>query len=283
VFEIILDGQQKVLVSQPEVESETGYAQGVDTFYFSFVGPETPQGYIRYPLGLATCRESLVTMIESAVRKPAENRNIPIDRGRFLLRLRKDKKENIEKAMRVLHLLENTHGFPRTLCFRINTELNVESLAVEKIESFQKRLEFFYLVTSRKWIKSSYMVSLLFLILRTFYTGGCHVEEKHLKSIETFRERMESFRPRSCLMSYTFMVDTYRYWETILRNYNELFGKFSMEHNWNCEFNEMTKLENTMRYEGVLRLCAGTSLAKKVQKRWNKIKQQENERKKALS
>ena len=279
--DVILDNNYKFPLNAGTIDNENRYAQSVDTFYFSLASVPTEAGVITAPPGLATCRESLITMVENEVLKKAESKNLPTDKGRFIVRLHRTRIKNIEKALKILHLYENVFGFPRTLCYRIEAVKGPDAAGVteDKMKPFQDRVEYFYILTSRKWIKSSYMVSLLFLILRNVYQTGESIPEEALESLDTFKAALNT-PAGSKLFRSLHMSETYRYWETILRNYHELFGKFAIEHNWSHTFNEMRD-DGTMRYEGVYRLCSGNTQSAKIRKRWDKIKKSESERKKA--
>jgi hypothetical protein len=281
VSDVILDNNYKFPVNAGIIESENRYAQSVDTFYFSLASVPTEDGIITAPIGLATCRESLITMVENEVLKKPDGKGLPLDKGRFVVRLHRDRIKNTEKAFKVLHLYENAFGFPRTLCYHVEAVKAPDAVAVadDKMKPFRERVEYFYILTSRKWIKSSYMVSLLFLILRNAYQSGADISEKALESLDTFKEMLKTPAGYKFMKS-LHMSETYRYWETILRNYHELFGKFAIEHNWNHVFNEMRD-DGTMRYEGVYRLCSGNTQSAKIRKRWDKIKKSESERKPA--
>jgi hypothetical protein len=220
-------------------------------------------------------------MVENEVLKKIDAKNLPVDKGRFILKLHRTRTKNTERALKVLHLYENAFGFPRTICQRLNVVKGSDASEVHEIKMlpYKERVEYLHMLTSRKWIKSSYMVSLLFLILRNVYQSGGDIPEKAFESLDTFKSALKEPHGQKLTRS-LHMSETYRYWETILRNYHELFGKFSIEHNWSSFFNEV-KDDNTMRYEGVFRLCTDRSLSAKIRKRWEKIKKLESERKKA--
>jgi hypothetical protein len=283
VFKTILEGTQAVVLSANQIEADSKYTQSPEAFSFSVCQPENSEGRIINPNPFATCRESLQTMLENEIMGVNTAHKIPMDKGRFLLKLRSEKEDCLAKAIQLVHLYEQEYDFPQTLCFKTQyyTPEDVVRVTKEKgltTKIYDTKLRFYYLIATRKWIKSSYMASLYFLILRAVYQCGGTIDDAAFESLDAWRKYVNSARAANFL-AHSYVKDTYKYWELVLKNYHELFGKFRIDNNWSYNFNEMRD-EKTMRYEGVYRLIGSTQSAR-MRKRWERIKNKKGEERKA--
>jgi len=252
---MILDGTQVIVLSTQNVEYESKYKQGMDSFTFTTCPGEKPDGTIEPDCWFYTCRENMITNVEKEVLKLNGNHNYTVDKSRFLIKIRVENEKKLAKSIKVINLFESTYGFPLSRCYRTILKNGAGDAYDTTVKEIDKLVHIYYLVGSRKWVKSSYMLSLYFLLLRYIFhlSSNSVFTDKHIESMEAFEEFIKGGSGVN-VNDWMYIKVSYPYWRKIFEHYRDLFGRFSIEHNWQAGFNKMSS-EGTMRYEGIYRLC----------------------------
>jgi hypothetical protein len=161
--------------------------------------------------------------------------------------------EKIECAVDILHCAEKFVGWPLTRIY--------------EVESPAENIIGRYLVSSRRWIKAPYMVSLYLMLAKIpfeYYPLDkfSNIEEL-IKVIKTLPGGGIGFYARES-------VDD---WKTLLLSYEKLFKKKKIDHYWSEEF-----LGGGKHYEGVHSLITGDCYSAGLSERyWKEKKRLEGE------
>jgi hypothetical protein len=263
---MILDGTQKIVLAHSQIEYEAKYKQSENALQFTLVDGEREDGVIPVLTYFFVCRENMVTLVENEILKRKDARNFDMGKSRFLVKIRRAQEDRLSRAIHLVNCYESAYGFPLTRCYR-TVLVNKTGINENLFESVQNHISIYYIVGSRKWIKSSYLVSMYFLILRCAFQLA--LKDEDVESIEAF-EKFINNGGIKVSSDRTYLASSFKYWRKILENYQNLFGKFSIEHNWDAKFNEMAD-SGTMRYEGIQKLCdRGSCRAPRVLKLFNK-------------
>lgn len=252
---MILEGTQVIMLSNQNVDYESKYKQGMDSFNFTTCPGEKADGAIEPDCWFYTCRENMITNLEKEILKLAGHHNYAVDKARFLIKIRAEREDRLSRAIKVINLFESTYGFPLSRCYRTILRNGAGPNFENAVKEINNTVRIYYLVGSRKWVKSSYMLSLYFLLLRYVFhlSSNSAFKDKHIESMEAFEDFIKSGSGAN-VNDWMYIKVSHPYWKKIFENYQLLFGRFSIEHNWQASFNQMSN-ENTMRYEGIYRLC----------------------------
>jgi hypothetical protein len=197
--------------------------------------------------GFHTCRESLIGQVSDNLD------SLKTDKTHVLLRWDSgagDEKKQaanalrnqkwIEKSIKLLHIYEKIAGWPLTKPYKIKTE-NGDSTKL------------YYFLSSRRWIKAPYLLSLYLLLIRL-----CKLD--HIDGFKThndFTKIIEKISIRDhpqITPDERHVIDTFRYWETLITHYADLFRKRKIEYYWSTDRLER---DNSVSYEGITNLSKG--------------------------
>jgi hypothetical protein len=123
---------------------------------------------------------------------------------------------------------------------------------------------------SRRWMKSTYLLSMYLLIIRSAYsmmkdTVNCDRMIRETKTVEGYLSLLTEFE-RVVVPSY-YIDSSKQYWQLILKSYPELWERRKMEHYWNKE-----QMGNAFpSHEGLHKLVCGNAADYEVNKKFEKI------------
>ncbi|TET59659.1 MAG: hypothetical protein E3J47_08225 [Candidatus Stahlbacteria bacterium] len=221
----------------------------------------TPSNYSSFSFGLATfsspennvveakkgfhsCREGLLSSISSDLD------TINTDKAHMLLKwdasagdqsvVTANKLLNqkwIEKGVNLLHFYEKMAGWPLTKIYEVKT--GKDSIKV------------YYFLSSRRWIKAPYLISLYILLIRIGKLD-------HFENFKTYDDLVKITNKISASSlkpgDERYIADTFKYWKTIVKNYAELFRKRKIEYYWSTE---RLTTDSYVGYEGIAYLSKG--------------------------
>jgi len=145
----------------------------------------------------------------------------------------------VNRAVNVLHCLEKLGGWALTRVYKLETP--DDTMAV------------YYFLSSRRWIKSSYLAYMYVLLVRM-----CH--DKWWGKHKSFKDLKEAYyaRAKGAQFSYDhgFIRQSFPYWEAIIRGYPQLFEKKKINHYW--DYNRINSHTNN-KGEGIDKLSRNNS------------------------
>lgn len=215
--------------------------------------------------GYRTCRESFIECINKMI---LNQKDYLTDKLRFGVVLNDKSIPRLGNGIKVLALYEEFAGFLPTEVYMMNIPKETPLYSVAGKNTF-------YIVASRRWYKSSYLLSLYLLLFRIAVKSE-GFEDKDFASVETFEKKVRNLaqrRDNEMLSDYETCNNTIRNWQKILRNYKELFGKKTIVKNWTPSEWGITRSlgESLFRYEGISRLSASTSQNETLKAKFAKL------------
>jgi len=198
--------------------------------------------------GFHSCREGLISKTSSHLD------TINTDKAHMLLKwdagssdaleqkiMTKNNLNNqkwIEKGVNLLHFYERMAGWPLTKIYKVKT-------------NFDDSVKLYYFLSSRRWIKAPYLMSLYILLIRIG-------KFDYFEDFKTYDDLIKIVGKinRSNSPDERYIVDTFKYWKTIVKNYPELFRKRKIEYYWSTE---RLNTDGYVGYEGIAYLSSGSS------------------------
>lgn len=246
-------------------------SQSSDYFGFSFgAGKELKGDAIDLVGTFHTCREALMGEMRRDINN--ENDRLPTDKMRILVRFSESRAQGkadrilidgwVERATSVLQAFDKLAGWPLT--------------RVHKVKTSARSIDIYYFHSSRRWMKSSYLVSLYLLLIRVcrddritgfkdFYSLVAVIDkiDRSTKKLVTDSGYISSSKP---------------YWEAIMKGYSRLFRKRKMVYYWD---KERLGSGNNGGSEGIQNLVTGATSYTEVRKELNEIKKEIDSKKKS--
>lgn len=214
--------------------------------------------------GFHTCREGLLSKISDSLN------HLNTDKAHMLLKweagstkaletkdLTKNDLDNqkwIETSLRLLHLYEKMAGWPLTKMYRVKTDNGDNT-------------KLYYCISSRRWIKAPYLISLYILLVRIGrfkYLHGFKTEE----NLADIIGKLNNGKLGSNSSDEIYMRDTFQYWRTIVTKYADLFRKKKIEYYWSKE--RLTE-DAYIGYEGIAYLSSGSTHNKTLHSKFMKL------------
>lgn len=239
-------------------------------FNFAFALGHAPddKGKVEAALGFHTCREGLVGNMRDSIMGNSSTA-IKTDKMRMLFRwtLGKNRthdeaehREWLNRGLSVLHAYERFAGWPLT---------KVYSLDCGKKFDYVKT---YYFLSSRRWIKASYLVSLYILMVRlgrnsdlSGFKGAAGFEKlaNGLMNKYTAANGGWNKLPASFNSDVGWLRLTLPYWGVVLKGYPEMFRKMKVTHYWSHDrINDSGGAS-----EGIAYLCDGSTNYKTARKK----------------
>lgn len=241
-----------------------------DYFGFCFANAQEPKdGKIRMMQGTNTCREGLMANMRSRIVK--ESKELPTDKLRIMCKwtaseknLKADLKTInawVNRSVMVLQAFDRLAGWPLTRVYQIEA-------------GDREWLKLYYYHSSRRWMKSSYLVSLYLLLIRmckdTRITG--------FKDFNGLVAKLNKILKNDKLITDTSYVNgSMPYWEAIMKGYPRLFRQRKIQYYWDPD-----RLSNNSSggSEGIHLLTNGSTYYKEIRAELLKIKKELNDKKK---
>jgi hypothetical protein len=195
--------------------------------------------------------------------------------------------KRIEKAISIYNLFEKSAGWPLTRMHdveTINTDNIVNAWSPGTKGRFYNKVwdkgSTHYVVGSKRWMKSPYMVSLYLLILKASYMDVMGDHSSIEKLIPSTLKRIERLRKYSSLeqrkrlpyrgwdniASYT--SASIKYWPIVISGYHRLFGKGPAKDYWLAG---NFKPRRPIGCEGIHQLCIGQAALRGLAERFEKL------------
>jgi hypothetical protein len=162
----------------------------------------------------------------------------------------------IENSVRLLHLYERIAGWPLTKTYKVKTD--------------KDNIKLYYFLSSRRWIKAPYLMSLYILLIRIG-------KLEYLDDFKTYDDLTEIVNKLSagkqaqqagCDNDERYITNTFPYWKTIAENYGELFRKKKIEYYWS---KERLTTDSYVGYEGIDYLSSGNTHNSTLYKRFMEL------------
>lgn len=211
--------------------------------------------------GFHTCREGLLSKISS------DTDNINTDKAYMLLKweagsknaleaedITKNNLSNqkwIETSLKLLHLYEKIAGWPLTKMYRVKTDNGDNT-------------KLYYCISSRRWIKAPYLMSLYVLLVRI----GRFDYLYNFKTEENLAEIVSKLSIGNNSTDERYIKETFQYWRTIVTKYGDLFRKKKIEYYWSKE--RLTE-DAYVGYEGISYLSSGSTYNKTLYDKFIKL------------
>lgn len=210
-----------------------------------------------------SCRESLCCRMFDAIDR-LTSRTMSMDKLRLVVKIgsnssypstQEEHQKMMDKwaksALHILHIIEKEHKWTLTKAYPI------------KPYSFGDKV--YMIVASKKWMRSPHLVSLFTLIFRisgdeSFQTPSF----MRLKSYKSVMQHIKKFSARGG-GDKSRVNAILKYWDPLLRNYNEMFKGYSMKET----FDRHNYTSHTQ--EGINRLCDNRCTNYKLQERFDKV------------
>lgn len=249
-------------ISNDSQESALRYG-GSASFSFSLV-VET-EGELQAIDGFTSCRESLI----EKMNKRISSEKIPTDKVRILFILGKEGWPRLSNTRRILNLYDDFAGFSKTDIYKCK----LKSTYDRKGEAEQ----FYHLIIgSRRWIKSSYMLSLFMQMLRVGVKSSCF-EDEDFESLQAFEKKINSIISKASsntLSDFSYLKYDFKHWRKFLKGYSVLFGKHTIKKNWSIGHWKINSSQiDTFRYEGIHCLLGRDSYNHKLKEAFSKLKE----------
>jgi hypothetical protein len=223
---------------------------------------EPKNGEIRLVQGYHSCREGLVSSMRGRINEGADNQ--PTDKMRMIFRWtagrgasKKDLQDIeswVHRSIAILRALDKLAGWPLTRVYKIE-------------HGKGDWLQPHYFLSSRRWMKSSYLVSLYCLLVRMGkderidgfkdFKGLCKVVDKALASGKNLKN------------DHTYVKTCRPYWEAIMRGYSRMFEQYKLPYYW-----DSSKVGGRAGVEGINYLVTGDTAYTEMYRELKKIRKE---------
>lgn len=132
----------------------------------------------------------------------------------------------------------------------------------------------YYFLSSRRWMKSSYLTSLYVLLVRM-------CGDKKFEGVKNFKGLMEIINKNTASgFSHDngYIKSTSPYWEATLKGYSEIFEKKKIDYYW--DGNRIGSTSNNDGHEGIQRFCDGSTSYTEAYQAMMKVKKNLDAKKK---
>ena len=214
-----------------KMDSPSKLGGSSDYFGFAFGCAEEPMnGKIDLVHGTHTCREGLFSQMRSRIVR--DDKSQPTDKTRmmYIWRLGTSGQRSsngamvdgwIDRAITITQTIDKMAGWPLTRAYQIETG----STGVRA----------YYFHSSRRWMKSSYLISLYVMLARMAkddrITG--YKDFEGLKAIlEKIIKEGDRNSDKALKSDNSYVRDSLPYWEALMKGYPRLFRKRKMPYYW---------------------------------------------------
>lgn len=238
--------------------------------YFSFsfgMAPTPGKEKVVTVTNFHSCREGLISDIRTLIT--GQGNRMSTDKMRMIFKWNLSEKnithdtaehrEWLNRGLNILHAYERLAGWPLTKVFEMNTGRNF--------------IKAYYFLSSRRWIKASYLVSLYVLMVRlgknsalTGFKNSAEFEKLANGLINKYSTASGGWKqtPAGFSGDTGWLKSTLPYWGTILKGYPEMFRKMKITHYWSED-----RLSENYGHaaEGIAYLCKGDTSYKSARKK----------------
>jgi len=250
-----------------------GTTPGYGGFTFG-CAQEPKDGKIKLVNSYHSCREGLVSGLRDRIIKEAVLQ--PTDKMHMIFRwaagidgrTKKVKPGEIEKveswiqrSVAALHAFDSLAGWPLTRVYKIET-------------NYDEWLRACYFLSSRRWLKASYMVSLYVLVVRM-------CKDERITGFKNFDGLVKVIKEATTgghklVYDHSYVRDSMPYWEAMMKGYSKMFRKRKMPYYWDKD--RINGHEGSG--EGIQYLVSGDTAYSEVRSQLLKIKRELDTKKK---
>jgi hypothetical protein len=246
-----------------KLEPENVLGSGTDYHGFSFgCATEPKDGKIGLISGYHSCREGLMTRMRSRITGASTQ---PNDKMRMIFRFCagndnkaahiKESEDWALRAVPVIQAFDKLAGWPLTRAYKIETR-------------HDSWLRAYYFYSSRRWMKSSYLVSMYVMLMRM-------CKDTRIKGFKDFNGLVKVVQ--KCIdsgtnlkMDHSYVKASLPYWEAIMKGYPRLFRQYKLPYYW-----DTSRLNGGgANSEGLQYLVAGNTSYKVIREELVKIKKE---------
>lgn len=202
-----------------------GTASGYGGFSFG-CAQEPKDGKIELVQSYHSCREGLMSSMRKRITGDGSHKQ-PTDKMRMIFRWSLSQHDRasgiklvdgwVKRSVPVLQAFDRLAGWPLTRVYKIETDYN-------------DWLQAYYFHSSRRWMKSSYLVSLYTMLVRMCkdikVTGF-----KDFDGLVKVLQKISS-SGKSLVTDDTYVKTSLPYWKAIMTGYPELFRKRKLPYYW---------------------------------------------------
>lgn len=211
-----------------------------------------------------TCRESLASQARNYFNGKEKKDTInPNNISLGILKFGFNNIDRLKSAHNVLNVIEEHYGWVKTKMWI----LDKKSCQKPASCSSEREYEVVYFKGSKKWLKSSHMISLFALILRL----SLRKTFKNVKKFDDFLRKVKSSKSNDNDMRW--MKRAIQNMDVILGDYNNLFRGMTTKRMYD---DNILANYHASYAEGINRLCAGETGDKKLYNRLIKIAEKHN-------
>jgi hypothetical protein len=217
---------QKTVFEMPNSQKLGGTS---DYFSFAFGCAKEPvDGNIDLVHGTHTCREGLFSNMRTRIC--GSNDSQPMDKTRmmFVWRLAHNsyKRDNdivdgwIDRAVPIVQVIDKLAGWPLTRAYKVDAQDGIRA---------------YYFHSSRRWMKSSYLISLYVLLVRMakdMRVTGFKDFDGLYKILADVTSGGKSGQDQKLASDNSYVKDSLPYWEALMKGYPRLFRKRKMPYYW---------------------------------------------------
>jgi hypothetical protein len=256
---------QKTTFDYAKADNFSSYS---DYFAFNFGSAKEPvDGVVDLVHGTHTCREGLMSNMRSRICGSGTTQ--PTDKTRMLFfwyaSRSNSKKDQVEvkgwteRTVPVIQALDRVAGWPLTRVYQLKTG--------------RDHITGLYYHSSRRWMKSSYLISLYIMLVRM-----CKDERiTGFKDFDGLVKLLDKLCKNNGESNWTglksdqgYVKDSLPYWESIMRGYPRLFRARKMDYYWDTD-----RLGGSSGgYEGIQYLVGGNTKYTEVKDEMLKIKKE---------
>lgn len=237
----------------------------ISYFGFSFGCPQEPKdGKIKLVQSYHSCREGLMSSMRSRITGK-NGVTQPTDKMRMVFRWAAAQATRssdlkaidgwVKRSIPVLQAFDRLAGWPLTRAYKIET-------------NYDDWLRPYYFHSSRRWMKSSYLVSLYTMLVRM-------CKDKRITGFKDFDGLVKVIQKipanHQLISDHTYVKNSLPYWKAIMTGYPRLFRKRKMPYYWDtARFSG----SSTGGAEGLQYLVKGDTQYAEVRKELLKIKKE---------
>jgi hypothetical protein len=211
-----------------DMKGNTNWTQSGANDYFSFgfgMAKEPKDGCIELVSGSHSCREGLFHSMRQRIcgnegNQPSDKTRLLFHWGAAKSQISRDMKDIegwITRAVQALQTVDRMVGWPLTRAYEVNTgKENIRRII--------------YTHSSRRWMKSSYLISLYVLIVRMCKDERITGYKDFAALQKLLLDISSSGKTLKCDNGY--VKDSVPFWEAVLKGYPRLFRARKMPYYW---------------------------------------------------
>lgn len=237
---------------------------------FAFAAPPDKDGIVRAVTRMTYCRESICEYLRQDLRGIAEHK-INTKKLHMIVHRRVGKsvqpsavslkifQNQVAAGQRMFNAIEKHYGWPLTRIYPLDM--------IESQRDVPENNVYHYVTASKRWIKAPAMLSLYTLLFRIAENERRFKFKHRIRSMKSLFDVLDELAVKYSYSGVSYYRVHGKHWETVLNNYDKLFGRRSMK--------DMYFPSKNAYYfsEGINALCDGDTKDKVLRKTFHSIKE----------